>query len=327
MSTAAPPVAARPDRALGASRAARLPVRLGRWGRLAAVALAGLVAAYFGICFKYADALTLVHRQALARPAAYVAALHEDVSFTTADGLTLRGWWFEALQPRDRAVVLVHGKDQDRIDSSFGAGRIARFLLADGYSALLFDLRGHGTSDGLRWGLGGGEAQDVAAAVDFAATKAGVPRSRVAVVAESMGAGSAAMALTRIPDVGPMVLDSVYADVSRLLDEIGPQESGLPAAFTPGMALMARVFFGIDLTAVRPLDQVRAHPERAFLFIACDRDATVAVRHAYDMKAASANPGTELWVATDCGHVKAFATYPAEWEARVTAFLDEQLGK
>jgi alpha-beta hydrolase superfamily lysophospholipase len=50
--------------------------------------------------------------------------------------------------------VLVHGKDQNRIDNSFNAGRIASTLLARGYWVLLVDLRGHGESEGLRWGLG-----------------------------------------------------------------------------------------------------------------------------------------------------------------------------
>ena len=133
------------------------------------------------------------------------------------------------------------------------------------------------------------------------------------------------MGLPKVPDVGPVVLDSVYADVGVLLDEIAPAESGLPPAFTPGMELMARVFFGLDLARVKPIEQVRAHPEHAFFFIACQDDSTVAVHHAYDLKAASANPATELWVAPDCGHVNAASVYPADCPSRVTPFLAGQL--
>jgi fermentation-respiration switch protein FrsA (DUF1100 family) len=298
------------------------------WALRASAAIVGvLLVAYLGICFKYADTLTRVERHRIERTAAYVAPSHEDVSFRTSDGLTLKGWWFAAPAARDRAVVIVHGKDQDRIDSSFPSGRIARALLARGYSALLFDLRAHGESDGARWGLGRDEARDVAAAVDLAAAKARVARSRVAVIAESMGAGSAMMALPLVPDVGPMVLDSVYTSATTVVDEVAPSVSGLPSWFTPGMVLMARIFFSLDLDAVVPVQQVRAHPERAFLFIECDRDTTVAPHHALEMKAASANPGTELWMASGCGHVKAMSTHPAEWEARVVTFLEAQLGR
>ncbi len=323
MSTAASPVATVTARQ---SAGRRLPYPLVYAARVSGVALAALLVAYIAICFRYADTLSRVDRHALVRTADYVALTHEDVSFKTSDGLTLKGWWFASPSPRARAVVIVHGKDQDRIDSSFPAGRIARALLPRGYSALLFDLRGHGESEGARWGLGKYEATDVAAAVDLAARKAGVPRSRVAVIAESMGAGSSAMALRLVPDVGPMVLDSVYTSAETVIDEVGPAVSGLPSFFTPGMVLMAQIFFGLDVAAVRPIDQVRAHPERAFLFIECAGDSTVYPHHALEMKAASANGATELWTAPDCQHVRAFSRYPAEWESRVTAFLEEQLG-
>ncbi len=40
-----------------------------------------------------------------------------------------------------------------------------------------------------------------------------------------------------------------------------------------------------------------------------------------------ANPRTQLWGVSDCGHVKAFIAHPAEWEARVLAFLDGEIGR
>ena len=285
------------------------------------------LAAYLGISFNYAERLSRVERNEIERAAEYVGDSHEDVTFATADGLTLRGWWFPAAEARGRAAVLVHGKDQNRIDSSFNAGRIAGTLLSRGYSVLLFDLRGHGESDGLRWGLGEKEAYDVAAAVDLAAEKAGLPRSRVALVAESMGAGSALMALAHVPDVGPVVTDSAYADGSTVVGEIAPAVSGLPDWFTPGMVLMAKLFFAIDLAAVRPVDQVKALPDKAFLFIHCEEDSTVYVHHAHDLRAASASPRSELWIAPDCGHVRAYSRHPAEWEARVLGFLERELGE
>lgn len=290
------------------------------------VVIAVLLVAYVGICYRYADTLSRVKRHAIEKPPTLVAPTHEDVSFTTSDGLVLKGWWFTAPRFRDRAVVFVHGKDQDRIDSSFDPAPNARLLLGDGYDVLLFDLRGHGESQGLRWGLGKGEALDVAAAVDLAARKAALPRSRVALIAESMGAGSALMALGQVPDVGPMVLDSAYETARAVVDEDAPAISGLPAFFTPGMVLMARLAFGIDIDGVRPIDEVRAQPQRAFLFIQCTADTTVREHHGVDLKAASADPQTQLWLVPGCEHVKAYPTHPAEWDAHVTSFLEGQLG-
>jgi fermentation-respiration switch protein FrsA (DUF1100 family) len=221
--------------------------------------------------------------------------------------------------------VLVHGKDQNRIDSSFDPGRIARVLLADRWSVLLFEMRGHGQSDGLRWGLGQYEPDDILAAIDLAAAKSGQPRSRVATIGESMGGGSVLMTVGKDPSIGPVVTDSAYASAAVVVDEVGPEYSGLPAFFTPGLILMSRLLYGLDIGSVVPVDVVRAHPERAFLFIECADDHTVALHHGLDLKAASANADTELWVVPDCGHVKAFVTHPQAWADHVLAFLDGQV--
>jgi fermentation-respiration switch protein FrsA (DUF1100 family) len=295
--------------------------------RAALVLVLVLVVAYLGISWKYADGVTRVTRDPLKRTPAYVQATYEDVTFKSRDGLTLRGWWFPApgMVAATKAAVLVHGKDQNRIDSSFEPGRIARALIADGWSVLLFEMRGHGASDGLRWGLGQYEPSDILGAIDLAAQKTSQPSSRIATIGESMGGGSVLMTVGADPSIGPVVTDSAYASAAVVVDEVGPDYSGLPSWFTPGLVLMSRLLYGLDIGAVVPMDVVRAHPERAFFFIQCADDHTVALHHGLDLAAASANPDTQLWVVKDCGHVKAFVTHPQEWTTRVLAFLDRQL--
>ena len=296
-----------------------------RWAlRVPVGLLIVVVLAYLGVSWKYADGVTRVTREPLKKTPAYVQSTYEDVSFMSRDGLRLAGWWFPAVGAT-KAAVLVHGKDQNRIDSSFDPGRIARFLIADGWSVLLFEMRGHGQSDGLRWGLGQDEPKDILAAIDTAAQKANVPRARVATIGESMGGGSVLMTVGRDPSIGPIVVDSAYASAPVVVNEVGPVYSGLPAFFTPGLVLAARAVYGIDIGAVVPTDVVRAHPERAFLFIQCEEDSTVAMHHGVDLKNASGNAGTELWLVKDCGHVKAFTTYPNEWRDHVLAFLHREL--
>ena len=267
-----------------------------------------------------------MERDPLKKTPAYVQDRYEDVSFKSRDGLLLKGWWFPAAGTATKAAVLVHGKDQNRIDSSFDPGRMARFLIADGWSVLLFEMRGHGQSEGVRWGLGEYEPDDILAAIDQVQQKTGIARNRVATIGESMGGGSVLMTVGRDPSIGPVVVDSAYASAPVVVSEIGPQYSHLPTFFTPGLVLMSRVLYGIDIGQVVPVDVVKAHPERPFLFIQCENDGTVAKHHGVDLKAASANPNTQLWLVDDCGHVKAFVTHPQEWQARVLAFLDGQLG-
>src|SRR3981081_1232901 len=99
--------------------------------RPAFVLVLPLAVVFFGIWWKYADGVTRVTRDPLVKTSAYVQSTYEDVSFKSRDGLTLKGWWFPApgIVAATKAAVLVHGKDQNRIDSSFAPRRIARALL------------------------------------------------------------------------------------------------------------------------------------------------------------------------------------------------------
>ena len=56
-------------------------------------------------------------------------------------------------------------------------------------------------------------------------------------------------------------------------------------------------------------------------------DQTVFVHHGRDLKAASANPDSELWIVPGCDHVEAFSEHPEEWQQHVLTFLDRELAK
>ena len=311
------------------------------WPYLAVSALVLALVGYGYVSLRVADGLTKLDRLPLDPPATAVAPTHEDVSFTATDGVPLKGWWFRATptgfasstgildetKPATKAVVIVHGRGRNRINSNFRPDKIAPILLADGWNVLLFDLRGHGESGGERYSLGQYEPRDIVAAVNLAASKTGVPKSHVAVIGESLGGGSAIMTVGADPGIGPVVTDSAYADGYTVVSEVGPKYSNLPGIFTPGIAVAARLFFGLDVWSVRPVDVVRAHPERAWLFIQCTGDTTVWPHHGSDLKAASANPNTELWMVEGCEHVRAFTEHPAEWKQHVLTFLDREIAR
>ncbi len=298
---------------------ARALAHVSSQARIAALALCavlGALVAYSAVSLQVAEQVTHVVRTPVDRVAVVNGAPREDVSFRTSDGLTLRGWLFRA--SGDRAVVFVHGKDSNRL----WGGRfekLAALLAPRGYSILTFDLRGHGESQGDRFSLGQFERQDVAAAVSLLASR-GFSPGQVALYGESMGAGTVLQAVALSPGVGAVVADSGFADGRTVISEVGPQFTGLPTWFNPGIFVAARVL-GLDVDQVRPAAVVRAHPELAYLFIACEHDGTIPPHHSVDLAAASANPGTRLWIAPGCGHVQALDRYPAEYAALLLGFL------
>ncbi len=292
-----------------------------RLARLVAVTIGTLAVAYVAVCVYVANEVTRVDRAPLERSPSEVGVQHEDVQLRTDDGLTLRGWFFAV--SRDRAAIVVHGKGGNRLDSDHLA-RVARWLAEAGYSVLVFDLRGHGESEGERFSLGQQERRDVAAAVDHLVGR-GFAMRRIALVGESMGAGTVLQALALRPDVGAVVADSAYADGRSIVAENAVAETGLPSVFTPGILLAAHVLFGLDADAVDPERIVRSLPDRAFLFIHCDGDGTVSPRHAERLGAASVDRRTELWMARGCGHVGASARHPDEYRRRLLDFLAAQM--
>ena len=73
-------------------------------------------------------------------PADRLGVAHEDVRFTTSDGLELEGWYVPSRN--GAAVIAFPGRN--------GPQQQARMLARHGYGVLLFDRRGEGRSDGTR---------------------------------------------------------------------------------------------------------------------------------------------------------------------------------
>src|SRR5262249_27488032 len=67
---------------------------------------------------------------------------YDDVSFRTADGLTLRGWYIPAVQRTEKTLILLHGYPADK-------GNIlpALSFLHEDFNLLLFDFRYLGKSE------------------------------------------------------------------------------------------------------------------------------------------------------------------------------------
>ena len=139
----------------------------------------------------------------------------EDVSFETADGVRLQGWFVPPVvgrpgrQGAGPAVLVCNGNGGDR---SMRAG-LAADLARMGLAVLLFDYRGYGgnpgtpTEDGL--------AADARAALAYLAGRAEVDPDRVVYFGESLGAAVALrLAVERPP--AALVLRSPFASLAEV---------------------------------------------------------------------------------------------------------------
>jgi hypothetical protein len=133
----------------------------------------------------------------------------EELSFHSADGTRLRGWFIPARGvPSLEALTVVHV--HGNAGSMLGHIAFSSHFPAAGFNLLIFDFRGYGESEGqprVRQPL----IEDAKAAVRTARERPGVDPSRVALYGHSLGGGIAINVLAEDPALLGAVLESPIA--------------------------------------------------------------------------------------------------------------------
>jgi alpha-beta hydrolase superfamily lysophospholipase len=219
----------------------------------------------------------------------------EDAAFDARDGVPLSGWWVPAENAKG-TVVLVHGLNRSRLEMV----RKVPFVHAQGWNALLFDLRRHGKSGGTVRSLGYHERLDVLGAFDLARKRSPGP---VVLWGISFGAAASMLAAAEEPQVAAVVCDSSY----RSLKDTARHHIGLfrrfawwlrpvPAWPTADIAVFwagRRAHFDpADLDIVKASSRLAGRP---VLFVADSADERMPPDIAFDLKAA-AGPKAEVLV-------------------------------
>ena len=107
----------------------------------------------------------------------------EDAFFSSADGTKLHGWYCPS--PNPRAVVLVAHGNAGNLSDRAPMMRLLQQRL--GTTAMIFDYRGYGRSEGLPSEKG--VLADARAARAWLARRAGVPEREVVLLGRSLGGG------------------------------------------------------------------------------------------------------------------------------------------
>lgn len=240
------------------------------------------------------------------------ALAYTDVNFTTADGLVLRGWHLPG--ENGATVILVHGFARDR-------GELlpeARWLVEQGYSALLFDSRAQGASDGAYISLGHLERLDIRAAVDFALERS--PNERIGVMGYSMGAVAAIQAAAEDPRIQAVVAVSPFATlreaVNYRLARLRP--------LAPLIIWWGERMTGLRLDDLRPVDVVATLSPRPLLIMQAGDDMMVPPQSGQRLYTAAAMP-RELWSVPGVAHVDFRQAVPEAYKQRFIDFFERYL--
>ena len=286
-----------------------------------------LVGFYGYVSYSMASGVTKLDRSPLEGHPTEYGLPYENVSFSPRgdewNDIVLRGWLIEA-ERDELTAILVHGLNRNRTGDN--ALELARRLFHRGFNVLLFDIRGHGESDGERLSAGYFEKWDVLGAYDFLVQR-GAPPGKVGLLGWSLGGATALLASAEEPAIKAVVVDSSFADVHDLIAQETARATVFPQwvvpVFVPGMKIISRVLYGIDVGAVVP-EKAAGTLGYPILVIHGEADERVPAEQSVRIYA-SAPVGSELWLSPGSEHADAVIDAPDEYVERVDAYFHSRL--
>ncbi len=219
----------------------------------------------------------------------------EQVAFPTTDGLILRGWFFPSTMKTAPAILYAPATARDQRSGL----SLVKPLHEAGYHVLLFSYRGHGTSDGNRFGFtyGAVEKKDVDAAIRYLYEERGV--HRIGAIGHSAGAVSIILSGSKNPHIGAIVAASPFASLEEVWETNRPPL--FPRFLFQLTFRISEQRKGFSRHQVRPGDVIGEFAPRPLLLIHGSNDARITREQAIRLFARAKYP-KQLWVIQDATH-------------------------
>lgn len=225
----------------------------------------------------------------------------EEVTFASADGTLLTGWFIPAQgrAPQDAkgTVIHLHGNAQNMS----AHWRFAEWLPRQGYNLFVFDYRGYGTSQGSP-DLDGVLADSIAA-IDYARHRPDSTPDRLIVYGQSLGGTNAIGAVVKGSRQGirALIVESTFSSYSQIAHDK-----------VPGAGWLMSDRHSAD----RLIDQIAPIP---LLLVHGNQDKVIHHRHSEKLLALAKAP-KQLIVLDGEGHLTALHR-PASAQALQTQLL------
>jgi uncharacterized protein len=273
----------------------------------AAAAVAGFVLFPFGMSYV----VTHVMRQTV--PEANLGAGHENVSFTTSDGLELQGWYVPS--KNGAAVIAFPGRS--------GPQAHTRMLARHGYGVLLFDRRGEGMSDGDSNLLGWGGDKDILAAVEFLKTRPDVDPGKIGGIGLSVGGELMLQAAAETDGLAAVVSEGAG---TRSFGEMMEEYHGFERWFVAPSALAMSTGTALFSSTAPPPNLTDVAPKiKQPLFVIWAPNGGNIEHMSKEYYELASSRTKQIWAMPTAKHVGGIRDEPKEYERRVVGFFDDTL--
>ena len=219
----------------------------------------------------------------------------ERVAFPTTDGLILRGWFFPSVTETAPAILYAPATAHDQRSGL----SLVEPLHKAGYHVLLFSYRGHGNSDGDRFGFtyGAVERKDVDAAVRYLYEERRI--HRIGAIGHSAGAVSIILSGSNNPHLGAIVAASPFASLEEIWETSRPRL--YPRFLFRLIFWLSEQRKDFSRDQVRPEDVIGNLSPRPLLLVHGSEDARITREQAIRLFARANNP-KKLWIIQDATH-------------------------
>jgi fermentation-respiration switch protein FrsA (DUF1100 family) len=246
---------------------------------------------------------------------------YENVTITTADGLTLVGWWVPS--QNGAAIIAQHGYKASRGEMLNEAAMLHR----RGYGVLLSSMRTHDQSEGDLITLGRLEIEDLAAWHRFVLAQRGVDARRIGMLGNSFSGTLAIQFAASTPMVAAVVAHSPFSSLADTLETSVRFFTGLPPfPFAPMIAFWAERKAGLRIEDVDATRWIARLSPRPILLLQGGADVVVSTNSGQRLYDAAGEP-KELWFDPMVGHSAFDGVRAKEYEQRVGGFFDRYLSR
>jgi fermentation-respiration switch protein FrsA (DUF1100 family) len=291
------------------SRRTDRPLR--RYLRRAAVTVGVLVLAAV-VLFPTALAYVITHTARAEVPAPSLGAAHEEVAFTTTDGLRLQGWFVPS---RNGATVIA-------FPGRSGPQKHARMLVRHGYGVLLFDRRGEGASEGDPNTFGWVGDRDLHAAAAYLRSRPDVDPERIGAIGLSVG--------------GEMLIHAAaHSDAFKAVVSEGASGQSVRDGLANGDTLDSFLGGAVNTLAVAVFTSTLPPPSlksevakiapTPVFFVYGEHGQGGTERKPNKLFYAAAHEPKQIWEVPEGQHIAGITTQPEEYERRVIGFFDAAL--
>jgi uncharacterized protein len=287
------------------------------------IAIAALVALILVVSYYGSTQITSVPYFAVPYTPQDFSWPHEQVTFSSHDGLRLSGWFIPAKLPSSDTIIIQHGVGSNHGDM---LANTACLYEAGRWNLFYFNFRGHGDSEGRVTSLGPLELEDLSSALEFLSKNKAAQTRRLAIYGHSLGAAVAIVGTARFKQLLAVAAESPFASISKTVRRFGKMYHGIPYfPFVPLAVLFASWRLRLKLGGFNPVEAIGKISPRPIYLIQGGRDLRTPMEDFEQLWQAAKEP-KEKWVVVEADHGDPWIIDRAGYEQRLVQFFERAFG-